>query len=273
MRFSVVSRFYQIPLCLCLITMITAPFAIGCDDEGRDDCLTFADPVMMHHALCPENNPRGTKCKWSEGSWDTNKDKCIDPEEAAAVTRFDPVSNPMDNCGTFESLDDFNLFPNLTTLGAHAMEWCNYSFKTLRLDNIQVVEDFALCWDFTLTDIVLPKATTIGNGAFRKIATLKTVSLPSATSFGRGVFAFSGSIQKLELTAPGRLSVTSATFDNPENVGYEEYTSIDYYLPFDTKLVELVLHSDKKKDGTGSPKVTDDTHWVGHTWHSITFVD
>ena len=128
-------------------------------------CLTFTDPAIKQYAHV-----------W----WDLNRDNCIDPDEAAAVTEIPYRAFYKNNA--LEHLDDLNLFPSLKTIREEAFAECP-NLKTAVLSNIKSVEANAFYTCPNLKTIEL-SATSVDFTAFwgNNIDTLKLnhiTSLPS----------------------------------------------------------------------------------------------
>ena len=181
------SRFRKFPHCLCLLSVLVAPFAIGCDEDHpsneRDDCLTFVDDEMKTYALDQRyyGGPDDPGVLPARSYWDQNHDHCIDPEEAAAVTSIDSATNVR-----LSSLDDLNQFPNLTTIRKDAF-LSTGSVESLHLEHVEVLEASAF-ENCGVKSVDLPKATYIGAEAFKGCRRIKSVSLPAVQTVENSAF-------------------------------------------------------------------------------------
>ncbi len=131
----------------------------------------------------------------------------------------------------FETLESITLPESIIAVGVAAFEKCS-----------------------NLTEISLPKATTIGDNAFFDCTSLKTVSLPKATTIGGYVFNSIASGADIYLTSEEEIvmevGTTASTIYADYNLYLNEIKGTDGYEGADTY--------------SGSGNV-----WNGYTWKSI----
>ena len=153
---------------ILMVAALSLVFA-ACSDNKTDDtqqnksalCLSFVDQAIESYAMT-----------W----WDTNKDYCIDSDEAAAVTQI-PAMAFVNNTQIL-SLDDLNQFPNLTSIGNGAFSGCT-NLASANVPNVTIIGDSAFAGCTGLTTVNAPNATSIGNGAFSGCSNLVTVNVPA----------------------------------------------------------------------------------------------
>ena len=148
--------------------------------NSNANCTQFTDKAIQGYAY---------------ETWDANFDGCIDPQEAAAVTRVGRYAFSENE--ELQSVDDLKQFPNLHEIGQYAFSECK-----------------------NLTKVDLPQVTTLEEGAFEGCTALKTVNLPKATSIDIFSFRKCSALQKMSLTSPDDIhySVGAGDSDVPPSV-------------------------------------------------------
>ena len=165
-------------------------------------------------------------------------------------------------------------FPNLQIVEKYSFAG-NSTIKDFRHPSILIVGDFALV-DSDISNVSLPNAIIIGEGAFADCNHLQTVNLPNAVLIGKGAFVEARSIASLQL--PNATTIQASAFSYATQLRHLELTTPNpitlghiFEKPRDSKNIDLVLNKNKSPNGNSSPKATDATHWAGYEWKSITY--
>ena len=127
--------------------------------------------------------------------WDTNYDRELSYEEAAAVTDLGYAFKGKEVL----TLDELEYFTGLTSLNKYEFKDC-FSLASITIPNsITSIKDYAFAGCAALTSVTIPnRVTSIGREAFSGCASLTSVTIPdSVTSIERGAFMYCRSLTKV----------------------------------------------------------------------------
>ena len=134
--------------------------------------ITFADPMVKNICL---------------DQWDTNGDRELSMQEAAAVS---DLGNAFRNKKTITSFDELKYFTGLTSIGSQAFSDCTNLTCVTIPSSVTSISNNAFYNCTGLEDITIPgTVTTIGNYAFYGCTELVSLTIPnSVTSIGEKSF-------------------------------------------------------------------------------------
>ncbi len=264
-----------------------------CTNEGETKC---GDRCCSKGQICENNackDPASASCfkftdseveKYAKEHWDTNKDGCLSDAEINAVTEI--PSNAFNDNTNLKSIEDLSKFPNITVIGSKAFADTNHLTGKAYFPHVTKIKIGAF-WisgieevDFPEWEIAEPKNEATGDAAetgqfykcqnlkkanlpklkvatsslFNNCTSLTEVDLPSVVEIQNISFTKCSALKSIKLTAPGKITFTDTSWKD-----------------FSTKDADILLNSDKKAGGSGSPLVSGDKSWAGADWKSISF--
>ena len=151
-----------------------------CSSKGYcDEIISFVDPVV--EALCVQN-------------WDTDGDKKLSKQEAAAVT---DLGNVFQKNNQITSFNELRYFTGLTSIG--------------RLLNYTVSGWFMDCT--SLESIIIPNGVNeIEDGAFYRCKSLSSINIPDGVkSISGGAFSMCTNLQTVNISNSSKLTTIEST--------------------------------------------------------------
>lgn len=131
--------------------------------------------------------------------WNTDSDRELSYEEAAAVTNFAYNVFIRKSITTF---DEFKYFTGLTLIANNEFKECTSLTSITIPNNVTSIGDYAFANCSSLTSIIIPnKVTSIGKETFSGCTSLTRVVIPkSVTSIGAKAFWKCGSLKEVYYT-------------------------------------------------------------------------
>lgn len=160
--------------------ILTTIALLICSSKGYcDEIISFVDPVV--EALCVQN-------------WDTDGDKKLSKQEAAAVTDLGNVFQKNDQITSFNEL---RYFTGLTSIG--------------RLLNYTVSGWFMDCT--SLESIIIPNGVNeIEDGAFYRCKSLSSINIPDGVkSISGAAFSMCTNLQTVNISNSSKLTTIGST--------------------------------------------------------------
>ena len=156
--------------------------------EAPSPNITFADANVK--SLCVAN-------------WDTDGDRELSEDEAAAVTDLGTVFK---GNTTITSFDELKYFQSLTSISESAFYGCSGLTSITFPNNVTSIGNWAFRDCSSLTSVTIPSSVTfIGAVAFGQCRGLTSVTIPSSVTF-IGASAFSGCSGLTSVTIPGSVT-------------------------------------------------------------------
>lgn len=145
--------------------------------------ITFADANVK--SLCVAN-------------WDTDGDRELSEDEAAAVTDLGMVFKGNEDITSFNELQ---YFTGLTSISNGAFSGCSNLISVIMPDGIETIGDYAFFSCKGLNSLALPNSvTSIGNYAFEECHSLQTLVIPaSVTSIGVSAFGYCDGLTSIKV--------------------------------------------------------------------------
>ena len=181
-----------------------------CDGEafkdGKDSCSDWDSQYNSGRLSCDGCELDLSECKYcltfweSEISsyayehWDTDNDKCISREEAAAVTE---IPKEAFKGSSVQSLWDLEQFPNLLTIGESAFKdsWLR---GEIDLPQVRFIEHDAFWGNKNITSVRFENAVFIGTNNF-KDSKVSSIYLPNVREIKAYAFGGCNSLTSVEL--------------------------------------------------------------------------
>ena len=140
--------------------------------EAPSPNITFADANVK--SLCVAN-------------WDTDGDRELSEDEAAAVTDLGMVFKGNEDIVSF---DELQYFTGVTSISNSAFSGCSHLTSVILPDGIETIGDYAFFSCKYLNSLTLPNSvTTIGDAAFYECTGMTSITLSnSMTSIGGAAF-------------------------------------------------------------------------------------
>lgn len=160
--------------------ILTTMALLICSSKGYcDEIISFVDPVV--EALCVQN-------------WDTDGDKKLSKQEAAAVT---DLGNVFQKNNQITSFNELRYFTGLTSIG--------------RLLNYTVSGWFMDCT--SLESIIIPNGVNeIEDGAFYRCKSLSSINIPDGVkSISGGAFSMCTNLQTVNISNSSKLTTIEST--------------------------------------------------------------
>lgn len=231
------------------IDPMTSDIYCGANEDCENYSVCVANHMVCNQGICmtSPNTPDPNSCiKFTDQAiqayamlmWDANKDTCISPAEADAVTQI--PTQAFKNNSQLTSLNDLNQFPNLTTIQEEAFSDCP-NLTALELEHIQNIAPNAFNGS-PLQHIKLTNIETLTDN-FNDVSTLTSIELPHLKTLD-GCFSFcpitSVSLPEVKIIKNSFLECTSLTSINlPEA---EEITSSFDYAEITTLSLPKATH-------------------------------
>lgn len=151
--------------------------------EAPSPNITFADANVK--SLCVAN-------------WDTDGDRELSEDEAAAVTDLGMVFKGNEDITSFNELQ---YFTGLTSISNGAFSGCSNLISVIMPDGIETIRDYAFFSCKGLNSLALPNSvTSIGNYAFEECHSLQTLVIPaSVTSIGVSAFGYCDGLTSIKV--------------------------------------------------------------------------
>ena len=151
--------------------------------EAPSPNITFADANVK--SLCVAN-------------WDTDGDRELSEDEAAAVTDLGMVFKGNEDITSFNELQ---YFTGLTSISNGAFSGCSNLISVIMPDGIETIGDYAFFSCKGLNSLALPNSvTSIGNYAFEECHSLQTLVIPaSVTSIGVSAFGYCDGLTSIKV--------------------------------------------------------------------------
>ncbi len=164
--------------------ILTTMALLICSSKGYcDEIISFVDPVV--EALCVQN-------------WDTDGDKKLSKQEAAAVT---DLGNVFQKNNQITSFNELRYFTGLTSIG----RCLNYTVSGWFMD----------CT--SLESIIIPNGVNeIEDGAFYRCKSLSSINIPDGVkSISDGAFSMCTNLQTVNISNSSKLTTIGSTaFDD-----------------------------------------------------------
>ena len=191
------------------------------DLEGGNTTIIFADQDVRN--ICISN-------------WDTNGDRALDYNEAAAVTSLGSLFQGNNTITSFNELGFFTgltqidnyafkacknlksvIIPgNVTQIGTSAFYSCYALTKIYLPEGLQVINDYGIAACIHLKRVELPSSlTTIKTKAFYYNQELDSINIPaSVTTIGASAFAACNNLLDVTANMPNPCAIGSNVFSN-----------------------------------------------------------
>ena len=179
--------------------------------------ISFKDPEVKR--ICVER-------------WDTNEDRHLSYEEAAAVTDFDYVFEGSE----ITSFDELQYFTGIEKLNDFEFNDCKKLTSVVIPATMTEISAYAFYHCEGLKDLILSEGVTkLGDSAFGNCYSLETVTIPSTVTFiDNRAFSYTNSLKSVISLVKNPFEISYDTFSilyEDEYIITDEFTNATLYVP------------------------------------------